>query len=105
MLSPTRGLSDPRLQLVTFRRDEFPHYEAVSYTWGSALKSEEIILNGRSMAVTRSAHDILLRRADFWKYRYIWIDSICVNQDNIEERNAQVSKMTEIYENASRVIV
>ncbi|SCO76815.1 related to heterokaryon incompatibility protein het-6 [Fusarium oxysporum] len=105
MLSPTSSLSDPQLQLVTFKMVESPPYEAISYTWGDALKSEEIILNGKSMAVTEAVHDILLRRADFWKPRYIWIDSICINQENIEERNAQVPKMTEIYENASRVIV
>jgi hypothetical protein len=30
----------------------------------------------------------------------IWVDAICFNQDDIEERNAQVKLMTRIYSNA-----
>ncbi|CVK98658.1 related to heterokaryon incompatibility protein het-6 [Fusarium proliferatum] len=104
MLSPTRSFSHSRLHLATFKRGDSPPYEAISHTWGSGSKSKEITLNGKNMAVTQSVHDILLRRADYWKHRYIWIDSICIDQDNIEERNTQVSTMTEIYKNASRVI-
>ncbi|SCO50303.1 related to heterokaryon incompatibility protein het-6 [Fusarium fujikuroi] len=105
MLSPTRSLSHLQLQLVTFSRGESPPYEAISYTWGSGSKSKEITLNGKTMAVSQSVHDILVRRADYWKHRYLWIDSVCIDQNNIKERNSQVTKMTEIYENASRVIV
>jgi hypothetical protein len=35
----------------------------------------------------------------------IWIDAICINQENTKERNEQVNKMKTIYERADRVIV
>jgi hypothetical protein len=34
----------------------------------------------------------------------LWIDAICVNQDNLEERSHQVRRMADIYSNASRVV-
>ena len=35
----------------------------------------------------------------------LWIDSICIDQGNISERNAQVAMMSEIYSHAESVIV
>lgn len=37
--------------------------------------------------------------------RLIWIDAICINQDDLEERSAEVSEMGSIYHNAREVIV
>lgn len=35
----------------------------------------------------------------------LWVDVICVNQSDLDERNAQVQLMREIYSNATRVII
>jgi hypothetical protein len=35
----------------------------------------------------------------------IWIDAICINQMNIEKRNARVSQMRHIYANAAEVAI
>jgi Heterokaryon incompatibility protein (HET) len=34
-----------------------------------------------------------------------WIDAICINQNDIEERNAQVKRMRDIYTQLSYVLV
>ncbi|PQE33433.1 heterokaryon incompatibility protein [Rutstroemia sp. NJR-2017a WRK4] len=47
------------------------------------------------------AGDPVLRYRD--RPRSIWIDQLCINQNDIEERAQQVSMMTEIYSNASAV--
>ena len=39
------------------------------------------------------------------RIRYLWVDSICINQDDVRERNHQVKKMTEIYAVAVQVLV
>lgn len=39
------------------------------------------------------------------KPRMIWIDAICVNQENLPERSRQVQRMADIYQLASRVVV
>ena len=35
----------------------------------------------------------------------LWIDALCINQDNISERSAQVQLMDKIYQQASRVLI
>jgi hypothetical protein len=37
--------------------------------------------------------------------RYLWVDAICINQDDMDERSRQVSIMSEIYSKASQVVV
>jgi hypothetical protein len=39
------------------------------------------------------------------KTSWFWIDAICIDQSNAEERAQQVSKMKEIYEKATSVII
>jgi hypothetical protein len=35
----------------------------------------------------------------------LWIDAVCIDQGNLEERNQQVAQMRDIYTNAKSVIV
>ncbi|KAJ4985520.1 heterokaryon incompatibility protein [Stagonosporopsis vannaccii] len=86
-------------------------YEAVSYTWGDANLQHEIFCRDNSagdpapLRVTASCHAALqnLRFAD--RPRILWIDAICINQSNIDERNAQVKIMGRIFAGASQVVV
>lgn len=81
-----------------------PQFDALSYTWGPNVFSQSILCGGRSLAVTESLHAALLelRRS---QYTYIWIDAVCINQQNVSERNAQVAIMSDIYRAARRVVV
>jgi hypothetical protein len=80
-------------------------YEALSYAWGDPARTHCIQLNGSHFNVTRSLGTALqyLRRTD--AIRMIWIDAICINQDNITERSSQVLMMRNIYQRAWRVVV
>lgn len=84
-----------------------PPYEAISYTWGSESGMEEIACGSDSyrIRVTKNCESVLrrLRRPD--EDRLVWIDAICIDQTNIEERNAQVAIMGQIYKTASRIII
>ena len=86
-----------------------PEYEALSYAWGSAKRSAKIFVVefGRisALAVTRNLVEALqnLRYED--KPRVLWIDAICVDQNNVPERGHQVVRMATIYPQASRVVV
>ena len=85
--------------------DPSPDYEAVSYRWGSSERTDEILINGCRFGVTKSAYDLLIARRSIWRDRTIWIDAICINQDDNQEKGAQVQLMCEIYRRASRVVV
>ena len=82
-----------------------PHYEALSYVWGSSSKHSEIQISGKRLAITTNLASALqhIRRTD--KDRELWIDAICINQANIPERNQQVAIMGSIYRQASRVLI
>jgi hypothetical protein len=79
---------------------------ALSYMWGTEEATQVILINGQSFLVRRNLWEFLVRiqRADV-KYRVpIWIDAICIDQNDVLERNHQVSLMGLIYSNARLVI-
>ncbi|KAI1760717.1 heterokaryon incompatibility protein-domain-containing protein [Hypoxylon sp. FL1150] len=81
------------------------HYEATSYTWGSPVDPPSMTCDGLKVIIQRNAFDMLndLRRTD--QTRTVWIDAICIDQSNIEERAAQVAIMHHIYRRAKRVVI
>jgi len=81
------------------------NYEALSYVWGDATVTVSIRLNGHKFQVTTNL-EASLRALRYLKHeRLIWIDAICINQSNIEERNQEVRRMGQIYRNALRVVI
>jgi len=57
------------------------------------------------MPVTENLHMVLLRLRDCSIDRTLWVDAICINQDDTEERARQVRSMAQIYAKANRVVV
>jgi hypothetical protein len=80
-------------------------YEALSYTWGGSNKPRSISINKQNLAVTENLHAALLRLRDRSFERILWIDAICIDQDNLEEKSQQVQLMAKIYSKASHVLV
>lgn len=83
-------------------------YLALSYTWGGLSETREIIVNGKSMRITVNlARALRVLRdkqyiKDGWK---LWIDALCINQQDIKERATQVKRMRQIYSKAWSPIV
>lgn len=84
--------------------DDTPQYVAISYTWGEYVM-ECIYIDGSPKLVRRSARYSLWQVLDFWPDHFIWIDSICINQDDDEEKSHQVAMMSSIYTSALEVAV
>lgn len=81
-----------------------PHYIAISYTWGSAIRDKSIVLDGYSYCVTTSVYQVLNRVRRGNNSSLIWIDSVCINQDDNEERSKQILLMRQIYSMASETV-
>ncbi len=79
-------------------------YEALSYTWQSQTLSDYVICNGKVLYVTQILYDALrtLRRAT--TSRLLWIDQLCINQEDVTERSCQVRLMRLIYNRADLVV-
>jgi hypothetical protein len=82
-----------------------PEYEAISYCWGTRAGAIEIQCDGRPFMITKelAAAFKKFRRED--SNRLFWVDAICINQDDTEEKNCQVPLMRTIYEKATAVQV
>ncbi|KAL8668607.1 MAG: hypothetical protein Q9168_006769 [Polycauliona sp. 1 TL-2023] len=80
-------------------------YEALSYVWGEATLTHMIFINGHHVSVTQNLVQCLHQIRHVSKPRRLWIDALCINQKDIQERNDQVKLMGAIYKNASRVLV
>jgi hypothetical protein len=95
------------LQSVSF--DNVGEFEALSYVWGTPGRKLSILLDNQEFKVTQNlAHALRhLRPARFSKFeaRTLWVDAICIDQQNIDERNQQVRRMDIIYKQAKQVIV
>jgi hypothetical protein len=80
-------------------------YEALSYVWGEPHFTESITLDGHNFMITPKLATALrylrLRR----KERVLWIDAICINQQDLAERQEQVGYMRSIYSSCSSDIV
>ncbi|KAK1758962.1 ankyrin repeat-containing domain protein [Echria macrotheca] len=64
-----------------------------------------ITANGKRLPVTPNLYMALryLRRSD--QARVLWVDAVCINQDDVTERGHQVQQMGGIYRHAERVLV
>lgn len=85
--------------------DRTRDYSAVSYTWGPPVFSHPLFIDqGSSRLMVTPIVDSLLRhmrKPD--EPRYLWIDAICLNQKDDDEKAQQVPLMGEIYEGAKKV--
>jgi hypothetical protein len=90
-------------KLVHISLDEDPDYDALSYTWGAPQPSRMIVVDGVEVSVGPNLYGALnqIRHAN----RPVWVDSICINQDDQQERTDQVCLMGDIYRKADIVIM
>lgn len=90
---------------VFARETSTVQYEALSYTWGSPKEPLDVFVSQGFISVTKNLAEALqyLRYED--KPRTMWIDAICVNQQDTDERSSQVKRMADIYSAASQVVV
>jgi hypothetical protein len=87
--------------------DTAPSYEALSYVWGTPDPSTDIAIqcNGETIVVGNSLARALERLRLTNSTRTTWVDAICINQVDNEEKSYQVPLMGSIYSSATRVMV
>lgn len=80
-------------------------YEAISYVWGSNIMDHVIILDGRLHLITANLSDALHQCRLSDELRTLWADSICINQEDLEEKGRQVAMMGRIYSCSQRTLI
>ncbi|QIW95043.1 hypothetical protein AMS68_000561 [Peltaster fructicola] len=104
LLRITRDGDDLLFTLIPTDIDAAPKYTTVSYTWGSSERTKKLYTSEtRTMLpITASAYEVLDNICD--DHPLVWLDMICINQDDIAERNHQVTLMGLIYRKSSHTV-
>ncbi|KAF1957119.1 ankyrin [Byssothecium circinans] len=93
-------------QLFNYSLEPDSHqYDALSYVWGDPNETLPILIDENVFYITENLHAALLRIRDHSLERIIWVDAVCINQDDEEEKGYQIQYMARIYGQANRVIV
>jgi hypothetical protein len=104
LLKLERSSTGISYQIVTRSLKKPPPYEAISYRWGSSAITSAIAIGDTYLGITDSIAAILKAMAPHSGYRYLWIDFVCINQEDLFEKDSQISLMREIYSQAAHVI-
>lgn len=80
-------------------------YDAVSYVWGTSVRNHSIQCDDHELMITEALSQVLKRVRLPDKPRALWADSICINQDNLQDKGHQVGLMGKIYRFAKSVLI
>lgn len=100
----------PVLEMRTVDIDDKdpPSYLALSYVWGPGPPSCAITVDGRNFFIRTNLYDFLCsfaRLPDNQNQPLLWIDQLCINQEDFPERNQQVQLMSQIYRRCESLIM
>lgn len=92
------------------RTIEAESYEALSYVWGGKPDPARCIKilqheQESSISITANLESALRHLRRSHEVLYLWVDAICINQEDKVEKGAQIMKMAEIYNQATNVRV
>ena len=74
-----------------------PKYAALSYTWGDTAVTVPLICDGKEMQITQNLAEALHMTLRTNPHEFLWVDQICINQKDNDEKAGQVKRMALIY--------
>jgi hypothetical protein len=100
-------------ELKTVSLEDTLTFSALSYVWGDVDATESVFVDGKSLAIAVNLAQALRGVQHQWTEgncstdaeheQWLWADAICINQQDVQEKNHQVPFMKEIYSSARRV--
>jgi hypothetical protein len=85
--------------------DAKPEYQALSYMWDRGRDEKRLHCDGKAIVIGRNLWRFLHEYRKTRKTTWLWIDALCINQGDLQERNHQVGQMRKIYVEATSVII
>ncbi|KAF3766965.1 HET-domain-containing protein, partial [Cryphonectria parasitica EP155] len=82
---------------------DLPEFKALSYTWGKPGKSIPVACDGLSLSIQPNAWYALAQLRSSEIVRLLWVDAVCINQKDVQEKSTQLQLMGCIYPEAARV--
>lgn len=99
----SQGLS--RLQIIGCDLELAPAYSTVSYSWNDEPTDQVLHIDRSNLKAIRNIMLGLPHLIENAHTNYLWIDAICINQSNDDEKGYQVPLMKEIYTRCKECLV
>ncbi|KAF2745989.1 HET-domain-containing protein, partial [Sporormia fimetaria CBS 119925] len=80
-------------------------FEALSYTWGDATSRTRLTVNQNVLECTNELAKALRWLRTRTSRRTMWIDQLCINQNDGQEKEFQIPLMSKIYSSCSRTVI
>lgn len=80
-------------------------YTALSYVWGNDPPTKSISVNGKRVTIRKNLDSAIRYIREENEPLRLWVDAICINQQDLSERTSQVEMMSEIYQQAQSLTV
>lgn len=103
-LLPGKPKDEIRCTIQIVSLNDLPVFEALSYTWGDVHDTKHITVQGNKHVITSNLDMALRNIVKRRRPRVLWVDALCINQEDIDEKNTQVPLMEKIYSTATGVI-
>ncbi|CAI6086888.1 unnamed protein product [Clonostachys chloroleuca] len=100
-----KGELEASIQHVTLNSDDPIKYTALSYCWGDPSTRVDVPCDGKVLSITTSLHEALCEIVEVSPHKTLWIDQICIDQEDLFDKSRQVSKMNVIYDKAETVLI
>ncbi|KAH7303227.1 heterokaryon incompatibility protein-domain-containing protein [Stachybotrys elegans] len=99
-----RDQLEATIQHVELDEEEPVRFTAVSYTWGDPSNRVQLPCGSSFLSITTSLYEALGEIINVSPHEALWIDQICINQEDHLEKAVQVGKMDVIYDKAETVL-
>ena len=90
--------------LEAFPDEKLPPFSALSYEWGNEAPTVSILCNGKIFHVTRHLYSALRTIFRLGCAPKLWVDAICLNQRDKEEKSIHIPKLATIYQTANNIL-
>ena len=109
-VSPAKQWTDPLTCALIHRplglKQVLPHYSAVSYCWENQIPTEIIRIGRQTLSISKTVDCFLRwRRQNSSSAFYLWIDAICIDQVDEDEKAKQVGLMRQTYSDADELLI
>ncbi|KAI4686510.1 uncharacterized protein J4E84_005791 [Alternaria hordeiaustralica] len=93
-----------RCELLSHTKEQAPRYIGLSYAWGNSWLHRSILLGDKIFHVPENLATAFEHLQEEGKTIVFWVDAVCVDQSNVDEKGMQVQRMCHVFSSAALVI-
>jgi hypothetical protein len=104
LLASTSNYIQCEVVVFSLADNELPPWNTLSYRWGDDEPEFVVHVNDHAIPIRKNLHKIMTQMITEERHNWIFIDALCINQDDESEKPGQVQLMGEIYRRAEEVV-